>query len=93
MPKKSNPSDPTPVERSMQGRIAAYERWAKEEDRTAATAAGRKAFQDRFEREVDPEGALAPEERARRAEAARKAYYTRLSLMAAQARRAKRDGR
>jgi hypothetical protein len=41
----------------------------------------------RFEREVDPDNKLAPAERAKRVESARKAYYTRLSLKASQARR------
>ena len=42
---------------------------------------------DRFEREVDPDGVLSPEERARRAGHARKAYFTRLALQSAKARR------
>jgi hypothetical protein len=42
---------------------------------------------DRFERQVDPDGTLKPEERARRAGHARKAYFTRLALRSAQARR------
>lgn len=42
---------------------------------------------DRFEREVDPNGELTPQERAKRAEHTRKAYFTRLSLKSAQARR------
>lgn len=70
-------------------RIAAYTRWAFEEDRTAATQPARQAFQDRFEREVDPDGVLRRAERARRAEALRKAYYTRLAYRSAQVRRAR----
>jgi hypothetical protein len=42
---------------------------------------------DRFERQVDPDGELPPAERARRAGHARKAYFTRLALRSAQARR------
>jgi hypothetical protein len=42
---------------------------------------------DRFQRQVDPDGALAPAERARRAEYARKAYFTRLAYLSAKARR------
>ena len=41
----------------------------------------------RFEREVDPDGTLAPEERARRAEAARKAYFAQFAHKSAKARR------
>jgi hypothetical protein len=54
---------------------------------------GRAAFLARFEREVDPDGRLGQEERARRAEQARRAYFARLSLAAAKARRAKRQRR
>jgi len=43
----------------------------------------------RFEREVDPDGTLPPEERARRAEHKRKAYFARLALKSAKARRAR----
>ena len=51
------------------------------------TAPARRAFNDRFENEVDPDGTLPPAERQRRAEAAKKAYFTRLALKSAQARR------
>ena len=51
------------------------------------TAAGRRAFLDRFEREVDPDGILPPPERAARAEAARKAYMAALAARSATARR------
>jgi hypothetical protein len=39
---------------------------------------------------VDPDGTLDPTERRRRAEHARRAYFIRLSMAAAAARRAKR---
>jgi hypothetical protein len=45
---------------------------------------------DRFEKEVDPDGILAPAERAKRAANARSAYYKRLALKSARARRARR---
>lgn len=79
-----------PSERAMVARLAAHERWAHTTDRAAATAAARKAAADRFEKQVDPDGVLPPAERARRAESARKAFYTRLALKSAQARRARR---
>jgi len=50
------------------------------------TGPARAAFNDRFEREVDPEGVLSPSERARRADFARKAYFTRLAYRSARAR-------
>lgn len=77
-----NPSD-----RAIIARIAASDRWAKCDDRTAATAPARQAALDRFEREVDPDGRLTPEERAIRAGHARRAYFSRLALLSAQARR------
>lgn len=75
-----------PARRSLAARIAAHSKWASTPDTAAATAPARKAFLDRFEREVDPEGVLPPADRARRAEHARKAYFTRLALKSAQAR-------
>jgi hypothetical protein len=71
----------------LAGRVGAYQRWAFTEDRRAATAAARAAFLDRFEREVDPDGTLAPAERARRAAYARKAHFTRMAYLSAKARR------
>ncbi len=55
------------------------------------TKAARHAFLARFEREVDPEGALPMQVRRRRAEAAKKAYFSRLALKSAKARRARRE--
>jgi hypothetical protein len=66
--------------RSLAGRVAAHERWAREPDRAAATAPARRGFLARFEREVDPDMTLAPAERARRAESAMKAHMTRLAM-------------
>jgi hypothetical protein len=61
-------------------------------DARQTTVAARTAFLARFEAEVDPDGALDPEERRRRAEHARRAYFTRLALASAKARRARRQG-
>jgi hypothetical protein len=79
----------TQAERSLQARLAAYAMHARHDSRQTS-ANGRAAFLSRFDREVDPDGVLEPEERSRRAEQARRAYFTRLSLAAAKARRAKR---
>ncbi len=81
------PSPMTPAERSLRGQIAAHHSWAHTDDRTARTAKARQAAHDRFENDVDPEGVLMPAERARRAASARKAYFARLALKSAQARR------
>jgi hypothetical protein len=83
---------PTAAERSLRARVAAHASWATTDDPSARTAPARQAFRDRFEREVDPEATLPLAERARRAEHARKAYFARLALKSAQARR-KRTGR
>jgi hypothetical protein len=76
-----------PNSRRTRARIAAYTRWAMTPDATSATAPARRAFASRFEREVDPDGLLAPHVRARMAEAAKKAYYTRLGYESGKARR------
>jgi len=77
----------TPQELSLRGRVAAHASWANTPDPTARTAPGRKAFNDRFEKQVDPDGVLAAEERARRASSARKAYFSALALKSSTARR------
>lgn len=76
----------TPEQRSLRAKIASHESWARTADPSARTAPARKAFADRFEREVDPDGVLAPDDRARRAEHARRAYFGRLALASARAR-------
>jgi hypothetical protein len=76
----------TPEQRALAARIAAHSKWAIT-DPVEGTAAARAAFLDRFEQQVDPDGSLSPAERARRAEHARKAYFTRLALASAKARR------
>ena len=79
----------TAAERSLRARLAAYAMHAQHDSRQTS-ANGRAAFLGRFEQEVDPDGVLEPEERRRRAEQARRLYFTRLSLAAAKARQAKR---
>lgn len=79
--------------RSQLGRIGAHVSWANTSDRAARTAPARAAALARFEREVDPDSALSPDERARRAEHARKAYFARLALKSAESRRRKGGGR
>ena len=75
-----------PQEMARRGRIGAYRLHATN-DPKETTKAAREAFMARFEREVDPDGTLSPEERARRAEAARKAYFAQLAHKSAKARR------
>jgi hypothetical protein len=77
----------TPAERTIAGRVGAYRSWANTADPSARTLPARSAFMERFEREVDPENRLPEVEHARRAEAARRAYFTELALKSARARR------
>jgi hypothetical protein len=80
----------TPAERSLRGRLGAYAQHSRHDTRET-TAAARSAFLARFEDEVDPDRMLSPGERQRRALAARKAYFTRLAMKSAQARRKRRS--
>jgi hypothetical protein len=77
----------TPQQRRRRARIAAHASWATTPDRAARTAAGTAAFCARFERQVDPDGTMAPEQRAERARHARIAYMLQLAERSAQARR------
>jgi hypothetical protein len=66
--------------------MAAHALHARVTDSSAHTTPARKAFLSRFEREADPGGVLEPQERASRAEHAKKAYSTRLALASSEAR-------
>jgi hypothetical protein len=79
-------------DRVIIARLAAHEKWAFTADRTGATAKARQVAWARFDKVVDPEGVLPPDERARRADSARRAYFLRLSLKSAQARRSRGSG-
>jgi hypothetical protein len=79
----------TATERSLRARLAAHTLHATHDSREL-TAPARAAFLGRFEREADPEGVLDLAERARRAEHLRKAFFARLALKSAQARRRKK---
>ena len=76
----------TPSERSMRSRLAAQVLHSKY-DSVELTRPARDKFNQRFIDEVDPDRELPEVERLRRAESARRAYFTRLALKSAQARR------
>ena len=76
------------TERSLRGRIGAYELHAQHDPRVT-TRNARAAFNQKFLDQVDPDKSLPEAERNRRATAARKAYYARLALKSAQTRRRK----
>lgn len=69
----------TPAERTLRAQIAAHESWAQTPDRAARTDKARKALYAKFLAEADGD--------PKRAESLRKAYYARLALKSAKARR------
>jgi hypothetical protein len=71
--------------RSQAARVAALSLHAQR-DSKEVTAPARSGFLSRFERQVDPDGALSEAERARRAEAALRAHMIRLAARSAKAR-------
>lgn len=75
----------TPAERSLRARLAAHHLHAQGKTNTEPA---RKAFDQRFYDQVDPDGKLSPAEREKRAAHARKAYFTELALKSAKARAA-----
>lgn len=85
------PTGLTPTERKLRAQLGAYASWAKTEDRSARTRNAREAANRRFEDQVDPDRTLPPPERAKRAEAARRAYFKGLALKSATARRARKS--
>lgn len=80
-------ADPN-VDARSRARLGAFAQHAAYDTRET-TRAAREAFARRFEREVDPDGVLPAPEQARRAEAAKRAYFQRMALRSAKARRKK----
>jgi hypothetical protein len=78
--------------RSQIARIGGLARAAKYDGREV-TKAARRAFTDRWTREVDPKGILSERERERRARAAMCAHMQRLALRSAQVRRRRAGNR
>lgn len=68
----------TASQRTQRARIAAHARWSREDGATG-TQPARTAFLERFERRVDPDGLLDPQERARRAESAKREHFQRMA--------------
>lgn len=75
--------------KNINARIAAETSWTRTSDRAARTRPARETFLQRFEKQVDPDGTLPPEERRQRAEHAKRAYMLQLAKRSAAARRAK----
>ncbi len=77
---------------ALRGRIGAYALLAKTPDRATITAAARKAFLDRFDRDAAEQHPEVTEaQRAQMADAARKAYFARLAQLSADKRRKARE--
>jgi hypothetical protein len=84
------PSAPlTPEQRILRARSAAHALHARRDARET-TAEARRTANARFERQVDPDGTLPPDERARRAEHARRSYFLSLALKSAKVRAARK---
>jgi hypothetical protein len=81
----------TPAQRKLRAQIAANTRWSRE-DPAPTAARGHAGLLARFEREIDPDGTLSPQERARRTRAALRAHMKRLALRSSQARAARKAG-
>jgi hypothetical protein len=77
-----------PKSKSLPHQIAANTRWSRE-DPTEQGIKMRAGLEAKFLREVDPNNELPEPERIRRAESAKTAYYQRLALISAKARKAR----
>lgn len=73
----------------INGSIGGHTSWSHTTDRPARTAPARQGFQQKFEREVDPDGTLDATTRAQMAESAFKAHMARMALASVKAREAK----
>jgi hypothetical protein len=78
-----------PTDRTLAARIAANTRWSKE-DPTEQGRLLRAGLEEKFLRDVDPEGVLPEAERRRRADCAKRAHFQRMALASAKARRARK---
>lgn len=74
----------TPEQRKQRARMAGLANHAK--NGPMATAAARRGLEARWEREVDPDGVLTPQELERRVAQKRKAHMARMTFLASQAR-------
>jgi hypothetical protein len=82
----------TPEQRQSRARLAALVQWSKTEDWSARTQAARDGFNRRFEDQVDPDRRLPSDQRARMAEAARRAHFARLGRQSGKVRAARKGG-
>jgi hypothetical protein len=78
----------------LAAQVAAYERWARtpQAERTAHGKRGQAGLIARFEREIDPDGTLPPEERARQVDRLYRAHMARVRLARSKAGAARKAG-
>jgi hypothetical protein len=76
-------SQASPADRRLIGQIAAHTKWANTTDRTAATAAARRALEAKFLAQADGDPV--------RAASLRKAHFARLAFASVKARRKSRE--
>jgi len=81
------------TERSLHAQAASLLHWSQVEDRTEATQAWRDGFTRKLEREIDPDGLLAPQELAKRVEMKRRAHMANMTRLAAKARRERAEAK
>lgn len=79
----------TPDQRSSIARLASDASWANTPDWTARTSAARAGRWRQYEDQVDPDRALPPHERQRRAEKAMQVHMRQMSRKGVEARRRK----
>lgn len=75
----------TPAQRTLRAKLAAHARWA-DEDPVPQARKAQAGLLAKFEAEVDPNGALDPLERRRRAEHKRREHMARLAFLSSKAR-------
>ena len=79
-----------PEEMARRGRIGAHVTHSRHDAREL-TSPARAAFLTTFEKQVDPDGVLPPDERRRRVTHARKAHMARLARLSVLAQKEARD--
>jgi hypothetical protein len=84
--------DNVPPDPRLTGRIGGLTAWATLPPETMLGPAHR-GFRTRFERVVDPDGVLPADERARRADRARRAHMLSLAARSAEVRRTRKAAR
>ena len=81
----------SPAERRLQAQAASLTYWSQVRDRSAAMKPLRDGFIRKLEQQVDPDGVLDPQERARRVDMGRRAHLANASRIAAKAARERRE--